>query len=149
MNVFFLKHTLTDAQIEAALAYVQKNFGSVPTAPSEDWEGFAQLINVMMNESDLNAWLGHVLSTPFGMVTLARLKLGFGSPGKGLQWLGTRVFVDSCNTLISKGYPPAAADIGSVTYDMVDGTSTRDGRYHGAPAAGDDDLDSYAGHPLG
>lgn len=152
MNNPFKKRALTDSEMEAAMAYVNKNIGQfLPSPPSEGWDELAEAFRHGMKSSDFAAWIGHLVFTPAGIWTMTRLKLGLGAPEEGLQWFGATVFEASCNVLIDKGYPPAAADLNPTNKveNAVDGAATRDGRYHGAPATGEDDLDNYAGHPLG
>lgn len=136
MNNPFKKRVLTDSQIEAAMAYVNKNIGDfLPAAPSKEWDELAEAISDGMASSDLAAWVGHLFFTPAGLWTMARLKLGLGAPKEGLQWLGAAMFDESCKVLVHKGYPPAAADLNSAqkVENVVDGASTRDGKYHGPP----------------
>lgn len=111
MNFPFKKHVLSQEQREAAIEYVESNFGAVPKAPSDDHMRIVDFLSGEMDKSDLSAWVGHLLTTPSGLFALARIKLGFGAPTTGLQWLGMQLFIDSCVILIDKGYPPAAADL--------------------------------------
>lgn len=105
------KVRLTPAQFEAAMKYVRDNFGEVPRPFDQDHDDLEDSLYMLVDENDVTAWLGHILTTAPGLWALARIKLGLGAPESGLQWLGMATFVNSCKILIKRGYPPADAKL--------------------------------------